>query len=115
MPAPPIAFALSEDKKRLICTPAAGPFAMSAQSVESLIRALISWRAAMEPRRPAADPLAGTPALTAPDMRWWVGNATMPHAAIQLMLSHPGLGWIGMELDRETAEQLVDVVREVLD
>ena len=114
MPTPPIAFALSEDCKQLICTPTVGPFAMSAQTVEGLIRALISWRTAMEPRRTPTDPIAGTPAITAPDMRWWIGRSTMPNAAVQLMLSHPGLGWIGMELDRETAEQLIDVVREVL-
>jgi hypothetical protein len=111
----PLTFALTQDKKALIVTPrSAEPFAIDALSTEGLIHVLIDTRAAMEPRRVSSDPFAGTPMISHPEMRWYVAPAPDSSGRVQLSLAHPGLGWIGITLQREMATKLMNHLQDFL-
>jgi hypothetical protein len=71
--------------------------------VERLITTLAQTRAAMKPPRPVADPAPGTAVNVATVGRWWV---QADGTGIDLAVSHPGYGWVGLYLDQPAIEQL---------
>ena len=57
----------------------------------------------MKPPRPVADPAPGTAVNVATVGRWWVQQ---DGTGIDLAVSHPGYGWVGLYLDQTAIEQL---------
>ncbi len=76
---------------------------LNATEVEKTIEMLAQMRAAMNPSRPMIDPATGTKINIATAGRWYVqpdGNG------IDLIVLHPGYGWVGIYMDRGSIEEL---------
>jgi hypothetical protein len=71
--------------------------------VEQMIDMLAQMRAAMNPPRPMANPVAGATINVATAGRWH----TQPDGTgIDLDVLHPGYGWVGIYVDRVSIEEL---------
>jgi hypothetical protein len=71
--------------------------------VEKLITTLAESRAAMKPPRPVAELAPGSKVNVATVGRWFVQP---DGTGIDLAVSHPGYGWVGLYLDQPAIEQL---------
>jgi hypothetical protein len=96
--------ALNDQKTELtLKLPNAPPVVLDAAEVERLITTLAGARAGMKPPRPVADPATGSALNVATVGRWWVQQ---DGTGIDLAVSHPGYGWVGLYLDQSAIEQL---------
>lgn len=68
-----------------------------------MIDMLARMRAEMKPPRPTGEPAPGTAINVATAGRWWVQP---DGTGIDLAILHPGYGWVGVELDRNSVEEL---------
>ena len=103
---PRIAMQLSDDRTVAHLTTVSQPehsVDLTAVELEAAARAFIACRADMLPARYLDNPIGGTPVLSARQMRWWISGMD---DGIQVCLLHPGLGWIGIPLDKEGAKEL---------
>ena len=83
--------------------PNAPPVVLDTAEVERLITTLADTRAGMKPPRPVADPAPGTAVNVATVGRWWT---QADGTGIDLAVSHPGYGWVGLYMDQTAIEQL---------
>ncbi len=77
--------------------------ALSAAEVNDMIEKLAEMRAAMKPPRPAGNPAPGTKINVATAGNWYV---QADGTGIDLVVFHPGYGWVGLYMDRNSIEQL---------
>jgi ABC-type phosphate transport system substrate-binding protein len=77
--------------------------ALNAAEVDNMIVKLAEMRAAMKPPRPAGNPAPGTKISVATAGNWYV---QADGAGIDLVVFHPGYGWVGLYMDRNSIEQL---------
>jgi hypothetical protein len=77
---------------------------LDTKGVEGLIETLAGMRAAMNPPRPMEDPAEGTKINVATPGRWW--RLQPDGNGVDLDILHPGYGWVGVELDRASVEEL---------
>ncbi len=82
---------------------ASGKVTLDAAEVDRLIGTLAQSRAAMNPPRPMAEPAPGSTLNVATTGRWLVQP---DGTGVDLAVLHPGYGWVGVELDRNSVEQL---------
>jgi hypothetical protein len=68
-----------------------------------MIVMLAQMRADMKPPRPVGDPAPGTTINVATAGRWWVQP---DGTGIDLVILHPGYGWVGTQMDPSAIEQL---------
>lgn len=95
---------LNDQKTELtLKLPKSPPVVLDTAEVERLITTLAESRAGMKPPRPVADPAPGSAVNVATVGRWWVQP---DGAGIDLAVSHPGYGWVGLYLDQTAIEQL---------
>ncbi|HYF06293.1 MAG TPA: hypothetical protein VD970_01630 [Acetobacteraceae bacterium] len=84
----------------------------TADQLDAFIQGLIAVRARMQPAIPQSDPQPGAPVLHADGMRWCVGPSPADRKRLRLGVMHPGLGWLGMEVDaRRLLAQIESVLR----
>lgn len=76
---------------------------LDASQVERMIDMLARIRAEMKPPRPTGEPAPGTAINVATAGRWWVQP---DGTGVDLAILHPGYGWVGLELDRNSIEEL---------
>ncbi len=101
-PAPTLT--LNDQKTELtLKLPNAPPVVLDTAEVERLITTLAEARAGMKPPRPVGDPAPGSAVNVATVGRWWVQP---DGTGIDLAVSHPGYGWVGLYLDQTAIEQL---------
>ena len=95
---------LNDQKTELtLKLPNAPPVVLDTAEVERLITTLAGARAGMKPPRPVGEPAPGTAVNVATVGRWWVQQ---DGTGIDLAVSHPGYGWVGLYLDQTAIEQL---------
>ncbi|MFZ3235466.1 MAG: hypothetical protein WA417_24430 [Stellaceae bacterium] len=76
---------------------------LNTSEVDQMIRMLAQQRAEMTPPRPVADPAPGSTIDVANAGRWYVQP---DGAGIDLDVLHPGYGWVGIRMDRNSIEEL---------
>jgi hypothetical protein len=95
---------LNDQKTELtLKLPNAPSVVLDTAEVERLITTLAEARAGMKPPRPVGDPAPGSAVNVATVGRWWVQP---DGTGIDLAVSHPGYGWVGLYLDQTAIEQL---------
>jgi hypothetical protein len=100
------AAALNEQKTELTVQLPNAPSAkvtLNAAEVDKMIQMLAQSRAEMNPPRPVTDPAAGSTIDVANAGRWYVQR---DGAGIDLDVLHPGYGWVGIRMDRNSMEEL---------
>lgn len=103
--------ALDRSHVRVIA-PGAAPIMLDAAGLEALIHGLVHARAAIDPRRTPAF-FFGARVLMAEPNAVEIEPVDDERTCIRLM--HPGLGWVGSNLDRQEAENCVEALRYWLD
>jgi len=89
------------------------PLTVGAEDLEELIRQLAWVRASMKPEVPLSDPVRGTKKSSVSALRYFLAHQETPDK-LELMLLHPGFGWLGMILNKDAFERLVQLGRLVL-
>ncbi len=82
----------------------------SAPQLEEIIKGLISLRELMSPAMPMVNPTKATPVITTERMRWSAQSIPSRPGSVHLMLLHPGLGWIGISIAQEGAQELAATI-----
>jgi hypothetical protein len=98
--------ALNDQKTQLTLQFSSAPSAkvtLNAREVDGMITMLAQMRAAMNPPRPMVDPAPGTKINVATAGRW---HLEPDGAGVDLDILHPGYGWVGIEMNRASAEEL---------
>jgi hypothetical protein len=76
---------------------------LNAGEVDRMIEMLAQMRAAMNPPRPMVDAAPGTKINVATAGRW---HLEPDGTGVDLDILHPGYGWVGIEMNRASAEEL---------
>ena len=76
---------------------------LNVSEVEQMIQMLAQNRAEMNPPRAMAGPALGSKIDVATDGRWYVQP---DETGIDLDVLHPGYGWVGIRMDRNSMEEL---------
>ncbi len=98
---------VSQDRKEAtVFCDSARPAVLDSAQLEELIVHLIGTREGMLPPRAQLDPFGGTQVLVSEKMRWYCKAKHPAPGFAQLLLMHPGLGWVGIELGPEGIDAL---------
>lgn len=98
--------ALNEQKTELVVQFPNAPATkvnLNAAEVDEMIRMLAQRRSEMNPPRPMTDPTRGSTIDVANAGRWYVQP---DGTGIDLDVLHPGYGWVGIRMDRNSMEEL---------
>lgn len=108
---PPLHFAMSADRSRVTVTPTVpGAFDLTADGVDTLIRALIAGRAGMRPaREPYSKEELGR-VVTANGMQTRIQPEEDGSGDVLLGLFHPGLGWLGTHFNAGEIEKVTETL-----
>lgn len=109
-------WSLSGDKTKLCVNIPTDPptrFEFEAEETDDFIAGLIALRAVMLPPVPMSDPDRGARIEVTTSGRWYLDP--LPGAkALALLLLHPGTRWIGMTMDRDSAEKMQEVLGRLI-
>ncbi len=94
----------------IIAITGGGEVTKTAPEVENIIRGMIVMREMMSPAIPMADPAEGTPVITTERMRWNAQPNPHTPGTVNLALLHPGVGWIGISIPQDSAQDLAATI-----
>ena len=101
---------LPSGDKMTIAVDGSGRLVRSAPQLEEIIKGMIRLREMMLPAIPMINPTKETSVVTASRMRWSAQGVPSKPGAVHLLLLHPGLGWIGMTISPEGAQELAATI-----
>lgn len=87
-----------------------GKLVRTAPQLEEVIRGMIQLREMMLPAIPMMNPTKASLIITADRMRWSTQTIPSNPGAVHLLLLHPGLGWVGMSISPESAQELAATI-----
>lgn len=87
-----------------------GKLVRTGPQLEDVIKGMIQLRELMSPAIPMVNPNKETPVITAERMRWSAQSIPSNPGAVHLLLLHPGLGWVGMLISPEGAQELAATI-----
>lgn len=87
-----------------------GTLVRTAAQLEEVIKGMIHLRAMMSPAIPMVNPTKETPVITTERMRWSAQSIPSRPGAVHLLLLHPGLGWLGVSISAEGAQELAATI-----
>ncbi|MGI4793161.1 MAG: hypothetical protein ACRYG8_03570 [Janthinobacterium lividum] len=87
-----------------------GTLVRSAPQLEEVIKGMIQLREMMSPAIPMVNPTKETPVVTSDRMRWSAQSIPSRPGAVHLLVLHPGLGWVGITISAEGAQELAATI-----
>lgn len=87
-----------------------GKLVRSAPQLEEVIKGMIQLRELMSPAIPMINPTKETPVVSSDRMRWSAQSIPSRPGAVHLLVLHPGLGWVGISISAEGAQELAATI-----
>lgn len=87
-----------------------GTLVRSGPQLEEVIKGMIQLRELMSPAIPMVNPTKETPVVTSDRMRWSAQSIPSRPGAVHLLVLHPGLGWVGISISAEGAQELAATI-----